>query len=391
MALLGWELKKIWRPGLLLAIALMGVVFYHIRTGFYLEHFKGNGSEAPFYLSQDWLERYGTTIEPSERAGLDSQLEELEDEFARQVTEILGAVEAGITDYESFIAWNETRTTEADRDLYWSIYYNTELDMVKSLFQFVTCYDTLASGGSSLDWGGEIAPYSPAHEASVRRIEDMEAEGVYGFLPNSVMDSTDEFFYFFSIWCAFSAVLLLSPTLVRDRLRRVRAMQWAARWGRQILTAQMGAALLSGMLLTLLNCAAYLGPFRATGALQFWNCSLVSVWSINYPWFDWTYGQYLLVLLGLTVLITLAACGFTVVLSQFSSNYVSMLLKAIPLLFVLCWGLVPWVVMGAGRFSSASVWLTGLPGAEFVCGGLAALLALVLCILTIRRQRKAEL
>lgn len=111
---------------------------------------------------------------------------------------------------------------------------------------------------------------------------------------------------------------LLSSTLVRDALRRTRSMQWTSRRGRRVLNAQIGAALLSGLLLTVLNCAAYLGPFLSTGALRFWECPLFSVWNITYPWFDWTYGQYLL---GLTFLLTLAASGFTVVLSQFSGGY----------------------------------------------------------------------
>lgn len=80
-------------------------------------------------------------------------------------------------------------------------------------------------------------------------------------------------------------------------------MQWTSRRGRGVLNAQMGAALLSGVLLTLLNCAVYLGPFLATGALRFWECSLISVWNAEFPWFDWTYGQYLLILLGHTFLL----------------------------------------------------------------------------------------
>lgn len=154
----------------------------------------------------------------------------------------------------------------------------------------------------------------------------------------------------------------------------------------------MGAALLSGLLLALLNCAVYLGPILATGALRFWNCTLVSVWNdFSFPWFDWTYGQYLLVLLGMTFLLTLAASGFTVVLSWFSGSYVAMLLKAIPLIFVLCWGVVPWIMAGAGLFSGGPVRLTGLPGTETACALLAALVALLLCGLTLRRLRRSEL
>lgn len=401
MALLGWELKKIWRPGLLLAIAFIGAVFYQVRTGFYLEYFNtgDNWGAAQVQLASSWMEIYGNTMGPEERPGLDDQLAELKAEFAGQVAQIPGTAEAGITDYESYGAWEKgyndraraEERTEEDSSLYWSIYYDTNLNMVESLLQFMQEYDSLAGGGSALDWGGGISEDSPAHQASVRRIEQAEAQGVYGFLPSMVKDSTDSFFHYFAIWCAFSGVLLISPTLVRDALNRTRAMQWTSRRGRRVLNVQMGAALLSGLLLTLLNCAVYLAPFLSTGALKFRDCSMVSVWRESYPWFDWTYGQYLLALLGLTVALSLAACGFTVVLSQFSRSYVAMLLKAIPLIVVLCWGLVPWVMIGAGRFSNDPVRLTGLPGTEFVCGVLAALVALLLCGWTCLRHRRQEL
>ena len=397
MALLRWELKKIWRPGLLLAIALIGVVFYQVRTGFYLEYFNSgdNWGAAQVQLAYGWLETYGNTIEPEERPQLEDQLAELEAEFAKQAAQIPGTAEAGITDYESYVAWVEAHSSGAWSDeanaLDWEIYSHTNRVMLGSLIRFMENYDALAEGEKTEAWGREVGAHSPAHQASVRRIQETEAEGVYGFLPNMVKDSTDNFFHYFAIWCAFSGVMLLSPVLVRDALRRTRAMQWTSRRGRRVLNVQMGAALLSGLLLTLLNCAAYLGPFLATHALRFWNCSLVSVWDTEFPWFDWTYGQYVLALLGLTVVLTLAACGFTVVLSQFSGSYVAMILKIIPLIVVLCWGVVPWTMAGAGLFSGRPVRLTGLPGTEFACGALAALAALAVCVWTCLRQRRREL
>ena len=396
MALLKWELKKIWRPGLLLAIALIGLVFYDARPGFYLEYFwdASDREGAQTQLSAGWLEAYGTTMEPEERAQLDGQLEELEAEFAEQVAQVSGAAEAGITDYESYLDWDaahQNGLTEEEHQLGFAVYSNTNLNMVESLMEFMENYDTLAEGEEPEIWGGRVGEYSPAHQPSIRRVEEVRAAGVFGFLPSAAINSADNFFHYFAIWCVFSAVLLLSPTLVRDQLRRTRAMQWTSRRGRGVLNAQMGAALLSGVLLTLLNCAVYLGPFLATGALRFWECSLISVWNAEFPWFDWTYGQYLLILLGLTFLLTLAASGFTVVLSQFSGSYVAMLLKAIPLIFVLCWGIVPWIMAGAGLFSGRPVRLTGLPGTESVCAALSVLLAVVLCLLTLRRQKRVEL
>lgn len=256
MALLRWELKKIWRPGLLLAIALIGAIFYQVRTGFYLEYFNRGSSwgAAQVQLAYGWLETYGNTIEPEERPGLDDQLAKLKGEFAGQVAQIPGTAEAGITDYESYLAWAEiynasTWSDEANA-LDWAIYENTNRVMLGSLVEFMEEYDFLSGGGSILDWGGGISEDSPAHQASVRRIERAEAQGVYGFLPSTVMENTDEFFHYFAIWCAFSGVLLLSPVLVRDTLHRTRAMQWTSRRGRRVLNTQMGAALLSGLLLT---------------------------------------------------------------------------------------------------------------------------------------------
>ena len=94
MALLGWELRKIWRPALLAAIALIGLVFWQIRTGFYIEHL-GSSWEDEIGLANRWLEEYGTTIEPAERAELDGQLAEAKAAFSAQVTQIDGAAEAG--------------------------------------------------------------------------------------------------------------------------------------------------------------------------------------------------------------------------------------------------------------------------------------------------------
>lgn len=397
MALLGWELRKIWRPALLAAIALIGLVFWQIRTEFYIEHL-GSSWEDEIGLATRWLEEYGTTIEPAERSELDGQLAEAKEAFAAQVAQVDGAAEAGVRDWPSWLAWEEqyhddTRADrERDRDLYWAVQYDTNLGEIEALETFLERYDRLAAGDVSAL--GYVTDWPPqAAERQARRLEEAAARPeAFGSLPGGVASNTNDFFHYFAIWCSFSAALLLAPALVRDRLRRTRAMQWASRRGRGTLGAQMGAALLSGVLLTLVNFAVYLGPFLSTGALTFWSCPMTSVWNQFYfPWFDWTYGQYVLALCGLTAALALATSGFTVVLSWFSGAYVAMLLKLLPLVFVLEWGLVPWVMEGAGTFRGSPARLLGLPGGESVIAALCAALALLLCGLVCRRQRRRDL
>ena len=49
MRLLAWELRKIWRPGILVAILLLGAVYYWMFPEFYIEYFcNGPASQAQF-------------------------------------------------------------------------------------------------------------------------------------------------------------------------------------------------------------------------------------------------------------------------------------------------------------------------------------------------------
>lgn len=57
MALLKWELRKIWRPGILAAILLLGAVYYWMFPQFYIEYFNnGPYAEAQFELASGWVE-----------------------------------------------------------------------------------------------------------------------------------------------------------------------------------------------------------------------------------------------------------------------------------------------------------------------------------------------
>ena len=39
MSLFCQELKKIWRPGILVGVILLGLIYYYMFPSFYIEHF----------------------------------------------------------------------------------------------------------------------------------------------------------------------------------------------------------------------------------------------------------------------------------------------------------------------------------------------------------------
>lgn len=401
MELWKWELRKIWRPGILAAILLLGAVYYWMFPQFYIEYFcNGPYAEAQFTLASDWVAQYGPTLEQAERAELDGQLAEELDVFAQQIAAIPEAVTAGLTDYEAVLSFREnyldgTRENggEADMDveaLLYRVYGGTSWYRIEVLTDVMETYDTQAERRAQIVSNRREAGQP---EAMVRREAELaSSEMAHSLLPSSVKHSTQEYGKDLAVWCVLSIVLLLSPTLVRDRLRNTRPLQWASRRGRAILSTQMGTALLSALVLTAVNVSVYAVPFLAQGPLRFAACGLDGIWEWGTPWFDWSYGTYLLVLVGLLLALSLGAAGLTVFLSQYSGSYIAMLLKAVPLFVAVGAVLGTWLLNMPFRFrnlGNGAVWLPR--GIEAVTAGVLLALGLSLCILSCRQQKRREL
>jgi len=400
MTLFLWELRKIWRPGILAALVVLGAVYYHIRPDFYIDYFSdGPQSQADFDLALGWVERYGPTIELEERTEIGRQLEEEEALFVAYAAGSPEMAARGVTDYDSFETFcdasyasdaaYQAAKKRGDIALISQVQYSGETNyfMIQELRRFLEAWDGESLPDPEEGSWGETQRLSEKCRERVRTMrEDRAGRSV---LPEYIGMSTSEYTRYLAIWCMISAILLLSPVLVRDRLHRTHAMQWASPRGRRILNTQFAAALFSGLLLTLLNLALYSVPFASTGVLAFWNCSLHSVLR-QYPWFDWTYGQYLLATVGVILALALGASALTAVLPQYSGNYVAMLLKAIPLIVVMAvLGML--VMTDVFYFSNGVTRFLVLPGGEILCAALLFVLGLALCILACRRQQRREL
>ena len=401
MALLQWELRKIWRPGILAAILLLGAVYYWMFPQFYIEYFNnGPYAEAQFELASGWVEQYGPTLEPEERAELDGQLAEEIAAFDQQIASIPEAAAAGLTNYAAFLSFREDYLNgvrdsdgQADMDTEYllnRIYGGTNWYRIEVLTDTMEIYDTQDEDLALVisereEWG------DPA--TMIQREKELAASDLrHSLLPLSVKESTWQYGKDLAVWCVLSVVLLLSPTLVRDRLRRTRPMQWASRRGRAILNTQMGAALLSALVLTIVNLTVYAVPFLAQGPLRFAACGLGGIWKWGTPWFDWTYGTYLLVLAALLLALSLGCAGLTVFLSQYSGNYIAMLLKAVPLFVAEGAVLGSWLLDMPFTFrnlGNGAVWLPR--GIEAVMAAILLVFGLDLCVLAYRRQEKREL
>ncbi len=401
-----WELRKIANPGILAAVVLLGIVYYYMFPSFYVRYFRnGPNAEAEFALSAEWAAKYGVTMEPSEREELDGQLAGEKADFQEMLLAIAEASDAGITDYDSFCVYRDSYYDQtaaagsvADMEQEWLLHRimdGTNYYRVQTLAGFMDAYDRRAERTADRT-GTDICRSAPDDDTDAMRQREsglMQSARWYGYLPGCVWQSTCEYAKNLAVWCVLCNVLLLSPVLVRDRMYRTRPMQWSSRHGRAVLQTQMTAACMAALAVTAVNLVLYGIPFLRQGPLVFRTFGLESIWSDATPWFDWTYGTYLLVLAALITVLSAAAALLTVFVSQYSGNYIAMLLKALPLFVAVGAMAGSWLLDGSFYFRSlwqnAPVW--GFCGMEAVMACLLLFCGMVLCMSAVRRQRRAQM
>lgn len=399
MNLLKWEMRKIWNPVILAAILVLGVIYYWMFPLFDMQHFGYNSiGEEGYRVAWELVERYGPTLEPEERAELDGWLEEEKEQFQAVLAGIPQAAALGLTDYDSFDDFMQSyyekvlvQGGQADMELErlsHRIYNGSNWDGMKYLMDIMDRYDN--SG-----WRGDQQVESRIEDGQPQAVIDRarqlnQPENAWGLIPWTIPEDTRNYTVDLAVWSVLSVVILLSPTLVRDRLYRTKALQWSSRRGRATLPVQMGAGVLSALILTLVNLTAYAIPFLKKGALHFADCPLSGINSWGDPWFDWTYGQYLMVLVGLILALSLGAAGMTLFFSQYSGNYIAMLLKSLPLFVGVGSLFGSWLLDGPFYFrKSVSLWLP--KGTELAAILIFVTVSAVLCIFACRRTKKKEL
>ena len=389
MSLFLQEWKKIWRPGILVILLLLGAMYYNLFSSFYVRYFNnGPTAQATFDLAVEWAEKYGPTMEPSERAELDDQLTEEIRLFNETLLTYPGAAELGLTDYETFQAEYMRGSSDLETQRLFSALMNDfNYYRIKKLENFTANYDWHAE--NPWDQTDDFAAMNPAQQTRLLALE----KGDRGFLPRSVVSSTLEYTNKLALWIVLGNVLLLSPTRVRDRLHRMRAAQWGSRRGRRVLNTQLAAGICSAFVLTAVSIVLYAIPFVAQGPLVLARCPLFD-WTFSvYPWFDGTYGQYLIVLILMLLALGTATGALTLFLSQYSGNYVAMLLKALPLYIVLgplfsSW-LMTWPFWFRGLVND--VYSTIPSGTEAVCVVSLLAVGMALLLTACHRQKKREL
>ena len=192
MRLLLQELRTIWQPGTFRRCWFCWERSITTFLSFEIQYFpNGIYDAAQLELAAEWVARYGPTIEPAELAGL-ATAEEAAEAFRKAVAARPECAGAGITDYESYLAYRDETYQAAgsggqvdmeQERLIQQTAGSTNMPCCRSSTRFSGCMPSRRRGSAHLGYRGETIP-------GLRRLSPPGRDSVaggwrHGFLPSA--------------------------------------------------------------------------------------------------------------------------------------------------------------------------------------------------------------
>ena len=201
---------------------------------------------------------------------------------------------------------------------------------------------------------------------------------------------TERYIVYFSVLLMLSVLILVSPLLTSDRHRGIHYLQYSSGRGREIMGSQLAATLLSAFALTTLLILIFGWIFSLNGTGLFWNNYINSDFNVGvYTVFKMTYGEWVVSAVLLMYVLALSASVLAFILSRFSGNLITLIMKLIPAFAVLGFLCVKLFDRLFGMFNELYLTLRIFGAEAYVCGVLL-IFAFLAVWLVLRREKRVD-
>ncbi len=391
MRIVFFEMKKIWNIKLLLIVALICALFYLMFMEFEITYFpNGHSPTEEVAYSIQLTKEYGPTLEEAEHSEFMLKTHaELIYEAENYIQNMPVFAEAGIYTYEDYEKVHEKEDqTDLESDAIWTL-LREECDFVRFKLQAL---DSIENGYTRLEKGSEYLLPASASEKEIARLLQIQETGEYrNIMDGWVFGNTVTYTVYLAILAVLAVLVFVSPLIVTDRARKVHLLQYTVKHGRSILNKQLIAVLLSAFLLTTALILIFGAIYSTNGTWPFWNNGLTSFlnFQVTFFWFDITYGQYIVLYIALLYILCLGAAAIAFLLSRFSQNLITLILKLIPVFAML--GALGYSVFNETYSNNNPLYVkTGITGIEPMICGFVLMAGLAVSFYIVRRERKVD-
>lgn len=380
------ELKKIWKKERIILFIIIMVIF-SVTFLFPQINFVKRGEEdsagVSIALAKEWVVQYGEQITSQEYEEIRQHyFETLSTGQSIIATEPYFA-ENDVFTYEDYLQYEQKALNGVE-----GYSYNN----VRKMRDFIS-ENTDYSALYYQEYRQLIQSYEKSMETKEYNIENtlsekvrqmvLEAldkfhkeEGQGSPLPYEFIVATSRYFINLSILCIILTLFIASPVMVADNANNIRSGQLSSRKGRKIYRYQFMCMASSLAVSVIAILSGGLLIWSTTGAFFFKKCSMFSFLSTSVPLLHFTYAEYVMTIMGLIFILTNGIGYIAFYLSETSHNYIEMLMKTLPVIFI---GIIVSLTLeNAFLHTSYLFSITGFKGVEFIPIALLFLIGLLI-------------
>ena len=370
------ELKKIWRVKILAIITFLCIGYFVLFMNHYIEHYPRGTWGGSVDFAHHLTENYGTSLTFSDFEEFLDYREIMASELDLFIASNTIFTDAGIYDfqsYEAFLVDSDYRyetLTESERSLRYTlllefgyairsdfIYEGETVELqsdneipisymrIRSFDNVVAMYQESVLGES--EWESRIDSLiynSSLSRNEVQRLITIRDSGeLQNITPQHAIWHTLSYVQSLAILTILVTLILVFPFAIATKRAEKNLLQPSPNQGQFSLKKQFIAVLISAVGITTILVIIFAGIFSTTEVQAFWNNGINSFLSDIFHWLSITFGQYVLLMIGVIYLLSIATATFTFVLSYFSKNMKGLALKSI-LLFIALLMLSNWIL-----------------------------------------------
>lgn len=332
MRVISNEIKKLLNVKSVMMLALIFFIIWYIFLDFHIRVFPNGFPETPLVqYSEQWLEEYGITIEDDEMKDFKEKTLIVEKEADRYILSDSDFKKAAIESYKEYIDELEKRgfrDKEIESLSYKVMFSENSLDL---FWELEARYSLIDRYSEKVEWMTDRGAESTQARAD-RVKEVIEGDDINSVLSYVTMKNYENLISNFSIIIIITIAFLISTIFIEDKKRRTNYLQYSSKIGRELTKKKIAAAVISAVIVVTVELGVFFIIYLQNNTLQFWNCSINSIFVDTTSWFNMTFGKYIILSVVLMYLLTFIVVCIAMFVSSKANSYVSLIGIQVPVL-----------------------------------------------------------
>lgn len=401
-----YELKKLWNWRILVGIAALAVLVWFAFLHDFLGSYDSLTTHGIYGAYQtEMFDLYGETLESNELADFDIPGKKAEAiaEMEKIIAQEPIFSENNIHNYEDFAELRQLASSDKpykEADKLWEMerklqnwHDDITLDeWYVSPYMRLGTLETLEHRYVNYQNNLYGCIQNDLRPVVVRAAEQLSTARNANLVNYDLCPTFSQYAATVAVFAVLAVIILIAPLLTTDRSQKMNLLQYSSNIGRKILRRQFAATVVSAFILSVVLVVAAYIPFIANGSIKYWDAHIMALDTMGMWLYNITFGQFVLILAGMSVALSVAAACFAFVLARFSTNIVTMMIKAVPVgaavaaiaalavNMALSYNNIIFTQVFRGRFNAP----------ETVMSAVLAIIAFVIVMVVLRRERRVD-